>query len=98
MDELESLQKKIAELQEKAQIIQNQRRNAALHQAKELVHSFGLTAKELGIHVESHSAPVKGEAKYKFGAFVWTGKGRKPQWVVDHLATGESLDDLKIAK
>ena len=43
MDELESLQKKIAELQEKAQIIQT-------------------------------------------------------QWVVDHLATGGSLDDLKIAK
>ena len=98
MDELESLQKKIAELQEKAQAIQNQRRNDALHQAKELVHSFGLTAKELGIHTESHGGSVKGEAKYKLGALVWTDKGRKPQWVVDHLAKGGTDDDLRISK
>lgn len=27
----------------------------------------------------------------------WTGKGRKPQWITDYLATdGHSLDDLRI--
>lgn len=26
----------------------------------------------------------------------WTGRGRKPQWVNDHLGTGGSLEGLKI--
>lgn len=26
----------------------------------------------------------------------WTGKGRKPKWVVDALEAGKSLDDLSI--
>ena len=26
----------------------------------------------------------------------WTGRGRKPQWVLDWLAAGKSLDDLRI--
>lgn len=28
----------------------------------------------------------------------WTGRGRKPQWVVQQLDAGKSLDDLKIGK
>lgn len=26
----------------------------------------------------------------------WTGRGRKPQWVLDWLASGQSLDGLRI--
>lgn len=26
----------------------------------------------------------------------WTGRGRKPQWVNDHIGNGGSLDDLRI--
>lgn len=26
----------------------------------------------------------------------WTGRGRKPKWVEEHLASGKSLDDLLI--
>jgi DNA-binding protein H-NS len=29
-------------------------------------------------------------------AQVWTGRGRKPQWVNDHLARGGKLDDLRV--
>lgn len=29
-------------------------------------------------------------------AQTWTGRGRKPQWVLDYLASGKSLDDLRI--
>ena len=28
-------------------------------------------------------------------AKTWTGRGRKPQWVIDALANGKTLDDLK---
>ena len=26
----------------------------------------------------------------------WTGRGRKPQWVNEHLSNGGSLDDLRV--
>ena len=26
----------------------------------------------------------------------WSGRGRKPQWVVDHLAAGGSIDSLRV--
>lgn len=26
----------------------------------------------------------------------WTGRGRKPQWVAEHLDKGGSLDDLRV--
>ncbi|PHV12719.1 H-NS histone family protein [Chitinimonas sp. BJB300] len=26
----------------------------------------------------------------------WTGRGRKPQWVADHLASGGSIDALRV--
>ena len=26
----------------------------------------------------------------------WTGRGRKPQWVLDWVASGKSIDDLRI--
>lgn len=30
-------------------------------------------------------------------AIGWTGHGRKPQWVIDWLAQGKALDDLRAA-
>ena len=41
---------------------------------------------------------MKGIPKYRQGVLVWTGKGRKPQWVLDFLAQGGTLDELKIQK
>ncbi|SMC27729.1 DNA-binding protein H-NS [Andreprevotia lacus DSM 23236] len=40
-----------------------------------------------------------GAAQYKNPADAsqtWTGRGRKPQWVIDFLANGGELDTLKI--
>lgn len=42
-----------------------------------------------------------GDAKYanpENAADTWTGRGRKPQWCVEHLAAGGTLDDLLISK
>ena len=36
--------------------------------------------------------------RYRQGVLVWTGKGRKPQWVLDFLAQGGTMDELKVQK
>jgi len=63
-------------------------------------------ARELGFDLHSllNDASAKGkgkgasEPKYKDAnsATTWTGRGRKPQFVSDHLASGGNLDDLLI--
>ena len=93
MDEYEKLQKQLSEMQQKADELYRQKKEAAIVQAKELIRTFKLTTKDLGIHVEVLN---KGEPRFKQGIHFWTGKGRKPQWVLDHLAKGGTIDDLRI--
>lgn len=40
-----------------------------------------------------------GVAKYRHPEnpeVTWTGRGRKPKWVADHIATGKPIEDLEI--
>lgn len=44
---------------------------------------------------------VKGVPKYRSSidpSLTWTGKGRKPEWVVTYLANGGKLEDLLITE
>lgn len=93
MDKYKKLQKQISEMQKKADELYRQKKDAAIAQAKELVMAFHLTTKDLGLHQEILN---KGEPRFKQGVHFWTGKGRKPQWVLDHLAKGGTIDDLRI--
>ena len=59
-------------------------------------HGYSLT-QLLGSKVKS--AKTKGDAKYRNpadAAQTWTGKGRQPGWVKEHLAAGKPMTDLAI--
>lgn len=90
----DEIQKQIADLQKKAEDIKKAESADALKQAKDLISKFGFTAKDLGL--SSRSSSKKGDAKYKLDNKTWTGKGRKPQWVIDYLASGKSLDAIAV--
>ena len=98
MDELEALKKKIAEMQSRADEIYRQRREEAISQAKALIKEYSMSAKELALHAPTTAATVHkvGEPQYQFGIHFWTDKGRRLQWVLDHLEKGGSLEDLHI--
>lgn len=62
-------------------------------------------ARELGYTFEdlADAVPVRkrtaSEAKYRHPEnpeITWSGRGRKPAWIVDALAAGKSLDDFAI--
>ncbi|MFZ5964009.1 H-NS family nucleoid-associated regulatory protein [Thalassococcus sp. BH17M4-6] len=68
-------------------------KKAAEHAAKE----YGFSLDEL-LGASSGKGP-KSAPKYANPADpsqTWTGRGRKPNWVIDALAAGKSLDDMKI--
>lgn len=47
--------------------------------------------------VSGKRGPVAAQFKNPANAEqTWTGRGRKPQWVADHLAAGGNIDDLRV--
>lgn len=95
LDELKSLQKDVA-----AAIASfEQRRKAdAMEAVKAAAKSHGFSLDDLmGGKVAKTRTPAKPKYAYPENPSVtWTGRGRKPKWVVDALARGKSLDDLAI--
>lgn len=102
MDELEQIQAQIAELQQKAQEIQQQKKSAVLEDVRAKIKAYGLTTKECGFGgvdkptEDKRSLPVA--IKYRSGENTWTGRGRKPKWLEEKLATGAKLEDFAVAQ
>jgi len=74
----------------------------ALDDLKALAIQHGFDLQELlgagakpGQKKRGPTGPVAAKYHSKDGK-TWTGRGRKPQWVNDHLAAGGSLEDLAV--
>lgn len=75
---------------------------------KHKIANYGLTADDLGLSSGGRGRPAKSPRAAKSGApaavkfrgpngETWGGgRGRKPQWVVNALAQGKSLDDFRV--
>jgi DNA-binding protein H-NS len=111
MAQIKQLKKEAAAARraEKAQIKRDaeaQRRSelsGVISQIRDMMKQHGLTVADLGGgrgRPKSATAGVKGEIRYAnpAGGKGWTGKGRKPAWVVEALAQGRALSDFAINK
>ncbi|MDD2808771.1 H-NS histone family protein [Rhodoferax sp.] len=104
MDELEELHQQIAELQKKALEVALKKKEPIIEDMKKKISLYGITAKELGFveKVVTVSTPTEPHTKtpvaikYRSGEFTWTGRGRQPKFIVDHLATGGKIEDLLV--
>lgn len=84
------------------------KKNKILKKVKSLVESEGLSIEDVlsgDVPTKTRKAPAakktarKVKPKYanpKDKSQTWTGRGRKPLWVVDHLNKGGSVDDLAL--
>ncbi len=75
-----------------------EKRNA-LKAIRELAETRGFSLDELLENKPARAQRTKGVAKYRNPADAsqtWTGRGRKPQWVLDWLGAGKSIDKLAI--
>lgn len=96
---LEEIRNKIADLEQQANAIEKASFDSALAEVKEKIAAFGFTAADLGLGLGQKARKTfKVHAKYKKGRMSWSGRGRKPQFIQEHLAAGGSLDDLLISK
>lgn len=80
------------------------KREPIIEEMKKKISLYGITAKELGFteKVVPVASPSESTAKtpvaikYRQGEFTWTGRGRQPKFIVDHLATGGKIEDLLV--
>jgi len=95
LDELKKLKKDVGKAIDS---YEDRARKAALADVDAIARQHGYTIDQLvGKVAVKGRAPVP--PKYANPADksqTWSGRGRKPKWVVEALDNGKSLDDLKI--
>ncbi len=95
IEEMEALAKEI-----EAEIIARREadRERVLQQMRELAASIGTTPEQLFGKVGRPAAVEKTVVvKYRNPenpALTWSGRGKRPQWVVEYLASGKTLEEL----
>lgn len=74
-------------------------RKQALKAAEKAAAEFGFSLSELSPTAAGAAGSTKARAKYCNPADptqTWTGRGRKPRWVHEALASGSDITDLEI--
>jgi DNA-binding protein H-NS len=103
MSSYQEILSQIEELKRKAEDVRQQEMSGAIAEIKRLMAQFGITGDDLGLSGRAGAGKVKSRGivapKYRdpISGKTWTGRGRRPGWVVDLEAQGKSLDDCRIA-
>ena len=99
-NKLDDLQLQIESLQKERDALLAKEKASAIEDINSKIKSFGIRARDLDFGESFKAAPIgnktKVAMKYRSGQHTWSGRGRKPKWVEDHLANGGELDDMLI--
>ncbi len=95
----------IAQLRKQAEELRSKERAAVIEEIRQKIAEYGLSATDLKLSVRGAggkrsavAAPPKAVGKYRGpNGESWSGgRGRKPRWVTEALASGKSLSDFEI--
>jgi len=94
----------IAQLRKQAEELRNQERAGVVEELRKKIAEYGLTATDLkltgraGKRSSTAVVATKAAAKYRSpNGETWSGgRGRKPRWITEALASGKSLSDFEI--
>jgi DNA-binding protein H-NS len=94
-----------AELEQQIAQRQREERSEAIKQVMAIMSQYGLTAQDLSggkvVRIaDAKKSSKRGPVAIKYrddDGHTWTGRGIKPRWLSDALASGKSLDDFLVA-
>jgi DNA-binding protein H-NS len=95
LGELKKMQKDVAKA---ISTFGDRQKAEARAKVEAVARDLGYSLAEL-VGTETKSSRAPAVAKYRHPenpALTWSGRGRKPQWFVDALASGKSADDMAI--
>ena len=90
------MKKLISDAEKALKSVDARRKAEAKRAAEKAAKEFGFSLEEV---LSSGGKGSKGAPKYanpSDPSQTWTGRGRKPNWVIAALDTGKSIDDLAI--
>ena len=75
---------------------EDRRKREALAAAEHAAKEYGFNLADL-----TNGRPARAKVAPKYAnpadpSLTWTGRGRKPRWIQEHLDTGKKLEDLEI--
>ncbi|MDM0030434.1 H-NS family nucleoid-associated regulatory protein [Variovorax saccharolyticus] len=99
------IQKQIEQLQKQADALRNSEVKGVIERIKVAIAHYGLNAAHLGLESRASvskkiraagSKGVKAHAAFADGnGNAWSGRGRRPRWLLDALAAGRSLENFR---
>jgi DNA-binding protein H-NS len=102
MSSYQEILSQIEDLKRKAEDVRQQEMAGAIAEIKRLMAQFGISADDLGFSGRAGGAKAKNRgsvaAKYRdpVSGKTWTGRGRRPGWVLDLEGVGKSLEDCRV--
>ena len=96
LDELKSLQIKV---KQEIESFEQLKRKEALDAIKEIEKQYGYKAQDLLASISEPKAKSKVAPKFAHPEnpeITWSGRGRKPNWINQHLEAGKPIDELFI--
>ncbi|HOB47517.1 MAG TPA: H-NS histone family protein [Zoogloea sp.] len=107
MATLKELLAQQAELAKQIDEVRRTEVSKAIAQVQDIVQEYGLSLEEVfpnakvakSVRAVSGARTSKGEIRYRNPqnpSIGWSGKGRKPLWIVEGLAAGKSLQDFAV--
>ena len=102
------IQKQIEMLSREAEKVKKKEVEGVISRIREAIETYGLTAADLGLSTQggARAAAKKGrkargkpgtQVKYRDEAgHVWGGRGPRPQWLREALASGKELKDFAV--
>ena len=103
MSSYQEILSQIEELKRKAEGVRQQEMSGAIAEIKRLMAQFGISVDDLGVSARSGSSKFKSRGivapKYRdpVSGKAWTGRGRRPGWVLALEGQGKSLEDCRIS-
>lgn len=99
----QSISKEIAVLQAQAEAIKKKEAAEVIARIKEAIAQYDLSAKDLGFGGGRGAAKSpKSSRSTAAGGYTdgqgntWSGRGRRPQWFLDAIAAGKTLEELTV--
>jgi len=93
------LQKQIEQLQRQADALRDTEVKGVIDRIKVAIAHYGLTAAHLGLDSMPRKATekkAKSSAQFSDGAGnAWSGRGPRPRWLREALASGRSIEEFK---
>lgn len=103
MSSYQEILSQIEDLKRKAEDVRQQEMAGAIAEIKRLMAQFGISGDDLGLSGRAGASKGKSRgsvaAKYRdpISGKTWTGRGRRPSWVLDLQGQGKTLDDCRVA-